>query len=134
MNEQTPSQRIDKWLWHARIIKSRSLAQKLITSGKVRVDTVKITNASSQVRSSNVLTISLERDIKIIEITGIPKRRGPFSEAQTFYNDLTPPKEPKPKNTKGETITIGIEGTGKPDKHQRKQILAMKRNSTGQMD
>lgn len=129
MEETIRTQRIDKWLWHARFFKTRSLAQKQITSGKIRVDKDKISSASRLVKPGNVLTITLERDIRIIEIVDIGERRGPFSEAQLLYNDLSPPKPEKKKEEDKAQYMSRIESSGRPTKHQRKKILAMKRNS-----
>lgn len=131
MNADLEFQRIDKWLWHARFVKTRSLAQKLVTSGKVRIDSEKITSANKKIRVSNVLTIAIQREIKIIEITGIPQRRGPYSEAQTFYKDLTPPSEIAPRDSKLKKVKSTEARTPRPTKHQRKQILALKHNSNG---
>lgn len=134
MNGELGVQRIDKWLWHARFVKTRSLAQKLVTSGKVRVDSEKITNAARKVSASNVLTITLERDVRIIEITGIPKRRGPYIEAQIYYTDLTPPKEiDDAKSISKENRPIH-ERSGRPTKQQRRRIIAMKHNSNHELD
>ena len=130
MTEETSSQRIDKWLWHARFFKTRSIAQKFVTSGKIRINKEKATNASRQVRTGDVLTITRERDIKIIEILDIAQKRGPFSEAQLLYNDLSPPKLEAHKQEKTEESMSRIQSEGRPTKHQRKQIMAMKRNSS----
>ena len=134
MKEAEESQRIDKWLWHARFVKTRGLAQKLVTSGKVRVDSEKISNASRKIRPSNVLTLTLDREIKIIEVTGIPQRRGPYSEAQSFYNDLSPPKETDTSKIISKENRPIEERNPRPSKRQRRQILAMKQNSNREME
>ncbi len=123
------SQRIDKWLWHARFFKTRSIAQKQVATGKIRVDREKISSPSRKVSAGNVLTITRERDIKIIEILGIADRRGPFSQAQLLYNDMSPPKPEKQKQEQTRESMSRIQSEGRPTKHQRKQIMAMKRNS-----
>jgi len=93
MSEAQSTQRLDKWLWHARFAKTRSLAQKLITAGGVRVDREKITSASKTVRIGNILTLSLPRGVKVVEIAAIAERRGPYSQACLLYRDLTPEPE-----------------------------------------
>ncbi len=130
MTEPVTSQRIDKWLWHARFFKTRSIAQKFVTSGKIRIDREKISSASRQIRVGNVLTITRERDVKIIEIVDMAQSRGPFSEAQLLYNDLSPPVAEKQKQEQTKESMSRIESDGRPTKHQRKQIMAMKRNSS----
>jgi ribosome-associated heat shock protein Hsp15 len=123
------SQRIDKWLWHARFYKTRSIAQKQVATGKIRVDREKISSPSRKVSAGNVLTITRDRDIKIIEILGVADKRGPYSEAQLLYNDMSPPKPEKQKQEQTKESMSRIQSEGRPTKHQRKQIMAMKRNS-----
>ena len=133
MSEQTPStqsQRIDKWLWHARFFKTRSLAQKQVVTGKIRVNREKISSPSRKILIGNVLTITRERDIKIIEVLGIADKRGPYSQAQLLYNDMSPPKPEKQKQEQTRDSMSRIQSEGRPTKHQRKQIMAMKRNSS----
>ncbi|MCX5571561.1 RNA-binding S4 domain-containing protein [Kaistia nematophila] len=91
MSEETGRQRIDKWLWFARFAKSRSIAQKLVTGGKVRVNRDKIDAPSRLVRPGDVLTLSLERQVRVVKILDPGMRRGPAPEAQRLYEDLTPP-------------------------------------------
>ena len=91
MSEETGRQRIDKWLWFARFAKSRSIAQKLVLAGKVRVNRDKIDAPSRLVRPGDVLTLSLERQGRVVKILDPGMRRGPAPEAQRLYEDLTPP-------------------------------------------
>jgi ribosome-associated heat shock protein Hsp15 len=126
------TQRIDKWLWHARFFKTRSLAQKQVTTGKIRVDREKISSPSRKIAAGNVLTITREREIKIIEIKGLAEKRGPYSEAQLLYNDLSPPKPEKQAKEQTKESMSRIKSEGRPTKHQRKQIMALKRNSSEQ--
>ena len=91
MSEETGRQRIDKWLWFARFAKSRSIAQKLVLAGKVRVNRDKIDAPSRLVRPGDVLTLSLERQVRVVKSLDPGMRRGPAPEAQRLYEDLTPP-------------------------------------------
>lgn len=83
--------RLDKWLWHARFAKTRSLAAKLATDGRVRIDGNVSDKPAAAVRPGQVLTFALGRHIRVIEIVAIGARRGPAAEAQTLYRDLSPP-------------------------------------------
>ena len=83
-------QRIDKWLFFARVVKSRSLAQKLAVSGAVRVNREKISHAARLVRPGDVLTISIHDRIRILKILDSGDRRGPAPEAALLFQDLTP--------------------------------------------
>ena len=81
-------QRLDKWLWHARFVKSRSLAAKLIEEGCVRVNRQRVIKAATCVRCGDILTATLYGRVRIIEILAIGHRRGPPSEAQALYSEL----------------------------------------------
>jgi len=76
-NEGKKGRRIDKWLFFARVVKSRSLAAKLVSSGNVRLNKVKIDQPSQNVKVSDVLTISLDRRVLVYEVVAGGERRGP---------------------------------------------------------
>ena len=84
-------QRIVKWLFFARIVKSRTLAAKLVQSGRVRINGNKIDQASRQVAIGDVLTVTLDRQVKVLRIVGAGERRGPYEEARLLYEDMSPP-------------------------------------------
>jgi ribosome-associated heat shock protein Hsp15 len=89
MNEASPArQRVDKWLWFARVVKRRTLAAKLVTEGRIRVNAVRIGNPAKTVGPGDVLTIALEREVKVLRILANGERRGPYSEARLLYVDL----------------------------------------------
>jgi len=81
-------QRLDKWLWYARIAKSRSLAAKLIEAGCIRVNRQRVVKASACVKAGDVLTATLNGRVRVIEVRAIGERRGPSSEALTLYAEL----------------------------------------------
>jgi ribosome-associated heat shock protein Hsp15 len=81
-------QRIDKWLWFARIIKSRTLAAKLVSEGRIRVNSTRIESPAKAVGPGDVLTIALEREVKVLRILGNGERRGPYSEARLLYEEI----------------------------------------------
>lgn len=90
MTAPVGSQRIDKWLFFARVVKSRSLGAKLAQSGRVRINGDKIEQASTVVRPDDVLTITLEGRILVYRVRDPGTRRGPAEEARTLYADLSP--------------------------------------------
>ena len=81
--------RLDTWLWYARFYKSRSLSSKAILSGKLRVNSNKIIKPASKVKINDVLTINHLNMVRIIQVQSLGFRRGPASEAQALYNDLS---------------------------------------------
>ncbi|KAA0968875.1 RNA-binding S4 domain-containing protein [Aureimonas fodinaquatilis] len=90
MTQSAPlqEQRIDKWLFFARIVKSRSLAQELLSSGAVRLNRVKVQHNARVVRAGDVLTIAIANRVRVLRIAAIGIRRGPAAEAATLYFDL----------------------------------------------
>jgi ribosome-associated heat shock protein Hsp15 len=93
MIEPLQGQRIDKWLYFARVVKTRTLASKLAQSGKVRINRQKIGNAARRVRPGDVLTITMRGRVVILRVTAIGVRRGPAVEAAQLFEDLSPPAE-----------------------------------------
>jgi ribosome-associated heat shock protein Hsp15 len=83
-------QRLDKWLWYARIVKSRTLAAKLIEEGCIRVNKARILKASASVKCGDVVTATLHGRVRVIRVLALGERRGPPSEAQTLYLELLP--------------------------------------------
>ena len=118
--EQATRQRIDKWLFFARIIKSRTLAGKFAAGGNVRVNSEKIDQASVLIKPGDVLTITQERRILVLRVLGCGERRGPAPEAQLLYEDISP----KPAAAgEAEPVSARREpGSGRPTKRDRRKI------------
>ena len=83
-------QRIDKWLFFSRATKSRTLAQKLIEAGFVRVNSARTLHSDQQVGPGDVLTMTLGKRLLVWRILACGSRRGPPVEAARLYEDLTP--------------------------------------------
>jgi ribosome-associated heat shock protein Hsp15 len=79
------SQRLDRWLWHARIVKTRTLAASLVADGHVRVNGTRAGQPAHAVKPGDVLTIALPKRIRILKVTGIMPRRADASAAQHTY-------------------------------------------------
>ena len=82
-------QRIDKWLWHARMVRTRSAATALTAAGFVRVNGKRMTTASHPVRVGDVVTLALDRAVRVIRVEGLCERRGGAPAARALYRDLT---------------------------------------------
>ncbi|MCD6073935.1 MAG: hslR, partial [Rhodospirillales bacterium] len=89
VSETAPGIRLDKWLWHARFFKTRSLASKYCVAGRLRVNGEPTAKAHFAARIGDVLTFPLGEDIRVIRIMALGERRGPAPEAQALYEDLT---------------------------------------------
>ncbi len=81
-------QRIDKWLWHGRFVKTRSLASRLVADGKVRVNREKVIKPSHTVQAGDVITAALAGRVRVVRVLVLAERRGPPAEARTLYEDL----------------------------------------------
>lgn len=81
-------QRLDKWLWFARMARTRTAAAQLVVDGHVRLNGQRVTQAAKAVRPGDVLTIALQRDVRLLRIIAAGERRGPFEEARLLYEDM----------------------------------------------
>jgi ribosome-associated heat shock protein Hsp15 len=82
------SLRLDKFLWFARIVKTRSLAQKLAESGRLRISGRVVDRAHVPVRPGDVLTFPLRGEVRVLRVEALPVRRGPSAEARSAYSSL----------------------------------------------
>jgi ribosome-associated heat shock protein Hsp15 len=80
--------RIDKFLFFVRLVKTRSLAQKLVDDRHFRIDGRVVERANTDVKIGNVLTFPLHDRVRVIRVEAMPTRRGPAPEAQACYTDL----------------------------------------------
>ncbi|WP_105435737.1 MULTISPECIES: RNA-binding S4 domain-containing protein [Neorhizobium] len=123
MTEKQPQpgsrQRIDKWLFFARMAKSRSIAQDLIRSNHVRVNGDLVSQPSSQVKPGDRIDLKLERRDLVLVVKAGGERRGPFEEARLLYEDLSPPPEEAKRLTLFEQAQRA-QGSGRPTKKERR--------------
>lgn len=113
-------QRIDKWLWHARAAKTRSLVQKLVEAGHVRLNGTRVTASSQAVKAGDVLTIALDERVRILKVKEFSERRGGAPEAALLYEDLSPPQvRPEPAPSSG---LKREKGAGRPTKRDLRYI------------
>ena len=114
--------RLDKWLWHARFFKTRSLAAREVSAGHVRVNGEKTEKPARNVSPGDVLTFAQARRVRVVRIEILGTRRGPAPEAQTLYTDLSPETEKDPENP-------GFEGKGRPTKRYRRTLDLSRRQT-----
>src|SRR4029079_8542706 len=87
--EPPDRQRIDKWLWHARVVRTRSAAAALAGSGHVRLNRQRIDAASRSVHRGDVVTIALDRSVRVLKVLNFTERRGDADAGRQLYEDLT---------------------------------------------
>jgi ribosome-associated heat shock protein Hsp15 len=81
-------QRIDRWLWHARVVRTRAAAASLAASGHVRVNGARIKAPSREVKSDDVVTVALDRGIRVLKVRGFADSRGNAETAAGLYEEL----------------------------------------------
>ena len=115
------NKRVDRWLWFVRAVKSRTLAAGLVSDGRVRINRAKAEKPSQTVKPGDVLTLTVGPRLRILKVVGLGQRRGPPAEAQTLYEDLSPP--PPPREATPETVLDETReaGSGRPTKRDRRQ-------------
>ena len=82
------SQRLDKWLWHARITKTRGEAARLIEAGQVRLNRVKVSKPATLVRIGDVLTITHRARVRVWRVAGFSARRVSAQLAANLREEL----------------------------------------------
>jgi ribosome-associated heat shock protein Hsp15 len=115
-------QRLDRWLWHARVVKTRELAKSLIEGGHVRVDRERETKAGAAVKRGQTLTVTLPSRVLVLKIVDFVERRGSAEVAARLYEDLSPPRPPR--DPRPETVALATRdaGSGRPTKRDRRAL------------
>ena len=83
--------RLDKYLWFARIVKTRSQAQKLAEDGRIRMSGRVVDRAHAIVRAGDVLSFASHGRVRVIQVQALPVRRGPPAEARMLYSEVDEP-------------------------------------------
>jgi ribosome-associated heat shock protein Hsp15 len=84
----TERQRIDRWLWHARVVRTRESAAALVAAGHVRVNGAKVRAPAASVRRGDVVTVALDRSVRVMRVCGFASRRSGAEDARQLFEDL----------------------------------------------
>ena len=126
MAEEENIVRIDKWLWAARLFKTRSLAADAIKGGKVKIEGNPI-KPSREVKEGDVIQVQIDQLHKVVQVKTVIKNRVSAKQVPEVYNDLTPKEEYERIEFmhayKGEWRE---RGAGRPTKKERRMIERMK--------
>jgi ribosome-associated heat shock protein Hsp15 len=114
-------QRIDKWLWHARLVRTRTAAAELTASGHVRLNGARIDAPGRAVKAGDVLTVALDRVVRVLKVTGFAERRGPARSTDGLYEDLAPRAGSREGPPQAHASTRAA-GAGRPTKRERRAI------------
>jgi ribosome-associated heat shock protein Hsp15 len=112
-------QRIDKWLWHARVVRTRSAAATLVSTGHVRLNRERVIAPSRLVRTDDVITVALDRQVRVLKVAGFAARRGDAEAGRVLYADLTPLPAPPEESSQ---VAARDPGSGRPTKRDRRAI------------
>ena len=112
--------RLDLYLFYIRIFKSRNLATKFIISNRLRISGQVTQKPHKLISIGDVLSLLIQDYVKILKVVDIPKRRGPFSEALNYYEDITPLKTQENKVNVSPKFKF-VERVGRPTKLERRQ-------------
>jgi len=112
--------RLDLYLFYIRIFKSRNLATKFIISNRLRISGQVTQKPHKLISIGDVLSLPIQNYVKILKVVDIPKRRGPFSEALNYYEDITPLKTQENKVNVTPKFKF-VERVGRPTKLERRQ-------------
>jgi ribosome-associated heat shock protein Hsp15 len=81
--------RLDKWLWHARFIKHRGLAEDMVAARRVRLNEQIVQKTHQLVRPGDVITLTEPARVRVLRVLGLGERRGPAPEARLLYEEIT---------------------------------------------
>ncbi len=123
MSDPAPTLRLDKWLWHARFFRTRTLAAKAVAGQGVRINGTRVAKPAATVAVGDVLTFATGPRVRVALVLALGDRRGPAPEAQALYEDLSPP--PPPRDDAAPRPRAG----GRPEKRARRVFDAARRDA-----
>ena len=112
--------RLDIYLYYIRIFKSRTIATKFVSTNRLRISGQLTQKPHKMISIGDVLTMTINNNIKVLRILDIPNRRGPYSEALNFYEDITPIVNIQKQKDEKPNVKFG-ERVGRPTKRERRQ-------------
>ena len=141
------AQRLDKWLWFARLAKTRTQAATLVTGGRIRVNRERVDKPGAIIKVGDVVTATVRRNVRVLKVAGFLERRGPVAEAMLIFEELTPaadrtkahgqglPGSPSsPDRSTGferaDSHAERLPGSGRPTKRDRREIDRLKDHSS----
>ena len=112
--------RLDIYLYYIRIFKSRSIATRFVLSSRLRISGQVTQKPHKMISIGDVLTMTVNDNIKIFKVLDIPNRRGPYSESISFYEDISPIENILEKENHKFKFKFA-ERVGRPTKRERRQ-------------
>ncbi|NVB37793.1 RNA-binding S4 domain-containing protein [Pseudenhygromyxa sp. WMMC2535] len=122
MGDPPSSVRVDKWLWAARMFKTRSAASSACTAGHVKIDGESV-KAAKPVKAGDHIDVLTPGGPRELEVVALGERRGPASVARTLYIDHTPPPPPKEETA---AVVTRERGAGRPKKKDLRELRKLR--------
>jgi ribosome-associated heat shock protein Hsp15 len=128
---ETDNYRLDKWLWHVRFYKTRSLATAAINGGKAHLNAERVKPAH-RVRIGDRVSLSLQGIVAEFEVLGLPLRRGPAAEAQAFFLETPASAERRARLREQQRLAqvSRPRSDGRPDKRDRRRLMRLQREQS----
>jgi ribosome-associated heat shock protein Hsp15 len=121
--------RIDKWLWHVRLFKTRSLAADAVNGGKAKLDGERVKPAR-ELRIGQLVSVTLDQRAIEVEVLALPSRRGPAKEAQACYAETAASVERSAHHREARRLAALVrpQQDHRPDKRERRTLEKLRRN------
>lgn len=113
-------QRIDKWLWHARVVRTRTAAASLVSAGHVRINGARVEAPSRPVRAGDMVTVALDRRVRVLKVLDFAPRRGSAALAGGLFEEQ-PTDRPAAESATA-TGPVRDAGSGRPTKRDRRRL------------
>jgi ribosome-associated heat shock protein Hsp15 len=120
---ESERQRVDRFLWHARVVRTRTLAAKLAASGHVRINGRRIDAPGRALKVGDVLTIATLGGARVLRVVAFAERRGGSAEARGLYDDLSPSRPQRGPVAQ----PVRPAGSGRPTKRERRALDRLRR-------
>ena len=120
--------RIDKWLWAARIFKTRSAATGAVVGGRVHVDGERV-KPSKVIRTGDTIDVTMRTGRRTLVVTGVAERRGPASDAFTMYTETPESLVARELHAAERRLSrpLGADLGTRPTKQARRRLEALRR-------
>ena len=120
--------RIDKWLWHVRLFKTRSLAAEAVAGGRVKIDGERVKPAH-EVRAGQLVSVTLPDRAVEVQVRALPPRRGPAQQAQACYaeTESSAARNAEHREQRRLAALLRPQQDHRPDKRERRQLDRLRR-------
>lgn len=131
--DRDPAVRIDRWLWAARLYKTRSLAAAAVRGGRVQLNGARVKPARA-VAIGDRVRVNRDEWRKEIIVLGLSDRRGPAREAVLLYEETADSVARRALEAEGRKAQRAAAPAGRPDKRARRELRGLRRRAQDERD